>query len=185
MPEHYDIDPADVDWTDTAIENAARAMYEDEWGGWDEATEHVRSTYRRRASAVAAAGLLSSDFELIAQANRLRDELEKRDDTITVLRSKLTDARLRLDAIESPAPELPDMPQQSPRDQRKRRPERRIRAELAERDTRIAKAIAACDEMISQLVSGPELDDVHAIRRALTVNGHTVADALARRHEEK
>lgn len=46
--------------------------------------------------------------------------------------------------------------------------ERRIRTELAERDARIAKAIAACDEMISQLVSGPELDDVHAIRRALT-----------------
>lgn len=63
------------------------------------------------ARALAAAGLLSSDFELIAQANRLRDELEKRDDTITVLRSKLTDARLRLDAIESPAPAAPRVPQ--------------------------------------------------------------------------
>lgn len=60
MTDRFEIDPENG-WVDTVVENAARAMYEDEWGGWDEATEHVRSTYRRRASAVAAAGLLHTE----------------------------------------------------------------------------------------------------------------------------
>lgn len=60
MTDRFEIDPENG-WVDTVIENAARAMYEAEWGSWDETLESVRSIYRNRASAVAAAGLLRTE----------------------------------------------------------------------------------------------------------------------------
>ncbi|OQO89911.1 hypothetical protein B1813_18905 [Saccharomonospora piscinae] len=57
MPD-YEIDPADVDWTDTAIEEAAQVMC-DGFGGndaWGAMPESVQDVYRDVARRLVAAG---------------------------------------------------------------------------------------------------------------------------------